>query len=178
MFTSRAEFRLLLNHGSAELRLAGHAAKHNLFSSSRLARIREKESRIHHWVDFLESTRSDGVTWASKVRRVGEQADLPPDFLAEGSEIRHEVLYQITYKGYLEREQREVERLRHVEKVRIPPGFDFLRLPGLRKESASKLAALKPLTLGQASRMSGVNPTDISLLMVAIGAGREGERAP
>jgi len=178
MFTSRAEFRLLLNHGSAELRLAGHAAKHNLISQSRLARIREKESRIHRWIEFLESTRYEGATWGSHVRRVGDQAPLPADFLAEGIEVRNEVLYRLIYKGYLEREQRDVERLRHVEKIKIPPGFDYLGLPGLRRESASKLAVLKPLTLGQASRMSGVNPTDISLLMVAIGAGREGEPAP
>lgn len=67
--------------------------------------------------------------------------------------------------------------MRHVEKIRIPPTLDYLTIPGLRKESALKLANIKPLTLGQASRMSGVNPTDISLLMVAIGAGREGDPA-
>jgi tRNA uridine 5-carboxymethylaminomethyl modification enzyme len=89
--------------------------------------------------------------------------------------VREEVLYRVGYKGYLEREQREVERLRHVEKIKIPLGMDYLALPGLRRESALKLAQLKPLTLGQASRMSGVNPTDISLLMVAIASGREGE---
>jgi tRNA uridine 5-carboxymethylaminomethyl modification enzyme len=65
--------------------------------------------------------------------------------------------------------------LRHVEKIRIPLEFDYAALPGLRRESALKLTHIKPLTLGQASRMSGVNPTDISLLMVAIEAGREGD---
>jgi tRNA uridine 5-carboxymethylaminomethyl modification enzyme len=97
--------------------------------------------------------------------------------MRESPEVRHEVLYRVAYKGYLEREQREVDRLRHVEKVRIPMGFDYLALPGLRRESAMKLAHIKPLTLGQASRMSGVNPTDISLLMIAIEAGRAGEPA-
>jgi tRNA uridine 5-carboxymethylaminomethyl modification enzyme len=175
MFTSRAEFRLLLNHGSAELRLAHHSERHNLLSSSRLARIADKASRIRKWVDFLESARSEGMTWGSRLRREGEGTPLPPDLLVESPEVRAEVRYRVSYKGYLEREQREVERLRHVESIRIPPGFDFLGLPGLRKESATKLAALKPLNLGQASRLSGVNPTDISLLMVAIASGREGE---
>jgi tRNA uridine 5-carboxymethylaminomethyl modification enzyme len=86
-------------------------------------------------------------------------------------------MYRVIYKGYLEREQREVERLRHVEKIRIPLNIDYMVITGLRRESALKLSHIKPLTLGQASRMSGVNPTDISLLMVAIEAGREGERS-
>ena len=69
----------------------------------------------------------------------------------------------------------QVERLKHVEKIRIPAGLDYLSIPGLRRESALKLSHIKPVTLGQASRMSGVNPTDVSLLMVAIEARREGE---
>jgi tRNA uridine 5-carboxymethylaminomethyl modification enzyme len=123
----------------------------------------------------LETTRSREGTWAEYIRRGGERNGLPDDFLREKPEVRHEVLYRIAYYGYLEREQREVERLRHVEKIRIPLEFDYAALPGLRRESALKLTHIKPLTLGQASRMSGVNPTDISLLMVAIEAGREGD---
>jgi tRNA uridine 5-carboxymethylaminomethyl modification enzyme len=111
------------------------------------------------------------------IRREGKGSPLPDDFRREPKEVRQEVLYRIVYKGYLEREYRDVERLKHVEKVRIPPGFDYLSIPGLRRESATKLAHLKPLTLAQASRLSGVNPTDISLLMIAIEAGREGESA-
>jgi tRNA uridine 5-carboxymethylaminomethyl modification enzyme len=175
MFTSRAEHRLLLNHGSAELRLLHHAASHKLVNNSRLDRIRDKKDRIEKWTKFIESTRSHGDTWANIIRREGQGTPGPEAFEKESSEVRHEVLYRITYKGYLERELRDVERLRHVEKIRIPLDFDYLRMPGLRRESALKLTNLKPLTLGQASRMSGVNPTDISLLMVAIGAGREGD---
>ena len=90
--------------------------------------------------------------------------------------MREEVLYRIFYQGYLEREMRQVERLQDIEKIRIPLEFDYMGTPGLRRESAVKLCNIKPLTLGQASRMSGVNPTDISLLMVAIEAGRGGDR--
>jgi tRNA uridine 5-carboxymethylaminomethyl modification enzyme len=177
MFTSRAEYRLLLNHGSAELRLAHHAETHKLVSSSRLARIHDKTSRIQKWIAFLESTRCNGITWATNIRKSGKGSALPDSFLLESVQIREEVLYRITYQGYLEREQREVERMRHVEKIRIPIEIDYMAIPGLRRESAAKLSQIKPLTLGQASRMSGVNPTDVSLLMVAIEAGREGESA-
>jgi tRNA uridine 5-carboxymethylaminomethyl modification enzyme len=177
MFTSRAEYRLLLNHGSAELRLAHHSEAHKLIASSRLGRIRDKASRISKWRAILETTRSKGNTWGDNVRKGGGVDDLPKEFLEESIQVRAEVLYQITYQGYLERERREVERLRHVEKIRIPLQMDYAAIPGLRRESALKLANIKPLTLGQASRMSGVNPTDISLLMVAIEAGREGDSA-
>jgi tRNA uridine 5-carboxymethylaminomethyl modification enzyme len=177
MFTSRAEFRLLLNHGSAELRLADHAETHNLLTGSRLGRIRDKASRIYRWVDVFETSRSQGITWADHVRKSGQGSPFPDDFSQESPQIRAEVLYRVAYKGYLEREQRDVERLRHVEKIRIPIEINYMAIPGLRRESATKLSHIKPLTLGQASRMSGVNPTDISLLMVAIEAGREGDSA-
>jgi tRNA uridine 5-carboxymethylaminomethyl modification enzyme len=174
MFTSRAEYRLLLNHGSAEIRLSGHADKHKLLTPSRLGRIRAKTSSVLGWVANLESTRFEGITWADGIRKEGQGAPLPGDFSRESLEIRSEVLYRIVYKGYIEREQRDVERLRHVEKIRIPLEINYMAIPGLRHESATKLSHIKPLTLGQASRMSGVNPTDISLLMIAIEAGRGG----
>jgi tRNA uridine 5-carboxymethylaminomethyl modification enzyme len=178
MFTSRAEHRLLLNHGSAEIRLKNHSREHKLIGEKRLQRIFDKSNRVSRWIDFLELNRSNGETWGNIIRRAGQGAQLPNDFVDETPEVRHEVLYRIAYQGYLERELREVDRLRHVEKIRIPKGFDYLTIPGLRRESALKLSNIKPLTLGQASRMSGVNPTDISLLMVAIEAGREGDPAP
>lgn len=177
MFTSRAEHRLLLNHGSAELRLADHARDHKLLSHRRLDRISEKAARIRKWIDILETSRYMGATWGEHIRKSGEGSPLPDDFKKESIEIRQQVVYRLAYKGYLEREERNVERLKHVEKIRIPVEFDYSAISGLRRESALKLAHIKPLTLGQASRMSGVNPTDISLLMVAIEAGREGESA-
>lgn len=175
MFTSRAEHRLLLNHGSAELRLAHHAERYKLISDSRLQRIQDKASRIEKWVQFFETNRSQGMTWAGHVRKSGQGSPLPEKFDTESPQIRQEVLYRIVYQGYLARELRLVERLKDVEKIRIPPTLDYLAIPGLRRESALKLTHIKPLTLGQASRMSGVNPTDISLLMVAIEARRDGE---
>ena len=178
MFTSRAEHRLLFNHGSAELRLAHHAASHGLVSSTRLARIEQKRSRIAGWVSRLEKERASGGfgTWAEAIRRGRESAELPAELQAEDRAIRDEVLYRVSYQGYLAREERQIEKLAHVEKVRVPASLNYLEIRGLRKEGALKLAQARPLTLGQASRISGVNPADIGVLMVYLEAarGREG----
>ena len=93
---------------------------------------------------------------------------LPDELARESVAMRNEVLYRIAYAGYLDREYRQIEKLRHLEQVRVPAGFDFLGVRGLRKEGATKLAALRPYSLGQASRISGVTPADISVLMVAL----------
>ena len=172
MFTSRAEHRLLFNHGSAELRLAHHAKTYKLLSDNRLNRIEAKRSRIAHWLHYFESTRSAGVLWGDLIRREGAKAALPAEFSAEPEAVRQQVIYQITYQGYLQREEKQIEKMSHIEKIRVPANLDFLTVRGLRKESALKLAHLKPHTLGQASRISGVNPSDISILMVHIEAGR------
>lgn len=165
MFTSRAEHRLLLNHGSAELRLASHASTHNLLTQNRLDAICVKRQRIDHWEKTFETTRFDGALWGDLIRRQ-TTANLPADFLQESAAIRDEVLYRVMYRGYLEREFREVAKLSEAERIRIPADFDFLSLPGLKKESAMKLAQTRPISVGQAQRISGVNPSDISILMV------------
>ncbi len=175
MFTSRAEHRLLFNHGSAELRLLHHAESHNLLSASRIGRIRAKRDRITHWLGILENQRVAGKSWGDHLRRGEPPVPLPDDFVSEPAAIRDEVLYRVRYQGYLEREQRQIEKMSNIEKIRIPESLDYLEIKGLRKESALKLAALKPYTLGQASRVSGVNPADISVLMVLIEAQRRQE---
>jgi len=170
MFTSRAEHRLLFNHGSAELRLLDHIKDHKLLSDSRLGNIISKNQAIARWENHLESTKSSGGTWADALRRDKTLATLPDELLAESKEVREEVLYRVIYRGYLVREQRQVEKLKLVENILIPPAFDFLATPGLRRESALKLDQTRPHNLGQASRISGVNPADISILMVRIAA--------
>ena len=170
MFTSRAEHRLLFNHGSAELRLLDHIKRHNLLSGSRLHSINAKKSRVEHWEDYLESNKAASGTWADDIRRDIEHASRPDGFLSEPKEVQHEVLYRVAYRGYLDREQRQIEKLKAAEKIHIPASFDYLGTPGLRRESALKLSQLRPHNLGEASRLSGVNPTDISILMVRIAA--------
>jgi len=172
MFTSRAEHRLLFNHGSAELRLLEHSKIHKLLSISRLSRIEAKKTRVAEWVSFLETTRIQGSTWGDQIRRANQKAELPEDFLQEPQQIRDEVLYRVFYQGYLAREQRQIQKMVHMDKVRIPPDLDYLSIRGLRRESALKLAEFKPYTLGQAGRISGVNPTDVGILLVHLESGR------
>ena len=223
MFTSRAEHRLLFNHGSAELRLRHHARACGLMSSSRLARIDAKAERIGSWIVRLEQTRlpsSAGLgigTWADYLRRLHSAQPKPADpacenangvacsaaaksdlvngangagqgrdagpvadpwqavaaHLSEAAILapsdRAEIHYRVTYAGYLAREERQIARLADIEKIKLPPDLDYTTVRGLRAESRTKLAAARPVTLGQASRISGVNPADISVLMVLCG---------
>lgn len=172
MFTSRAEHRLLFNHGSAELRLYHHSRNHNLLPYNRLNTISAKIKAVDHWQSHLENTKSTGGTWAELIRRSDTKTGLPAEFLGQTKEIKEETLYRIKYRGYLEREYRQIEKLKDVEKINIPSSIDFQVIPGLRRESALKLHQFKPQNLGQASRISGVNPADISILMVLIAAGK------
>ena len=174
MFTSRAEYRLLFNHGSAEFRLAHHARQHGLISASRSSRIDAKRAEFQKWQEFFEKTRAESGqgTWADAIRRAttgtGPAVSYPADFLALPTATREEVLYRVSYAGYLSREERQIAKLAQVEKIKIPVSFDYHQVRGLRRESALKLEHIKPRTLGQASRISGVNPADISLLMIVI----------
>ena len=166
MFTSRAEHRLLFNHSSAELRLGHHAKEHGLISASRSERIQQKRNRIQHWLAIFEKQRTQGETWGDKMRRGGAGVDTPELFNQESHEIRQEVIYNVVYQGYIEREHRHVKKLSQIEKIRLPADLDYLAVRGLRRECAQKLATFKPFNLGQASRISGINPSDISVLMI------------
>lgn len=170
MFTSRAEYRLLLNHGSAELRLAAHAERLGLVPSGRVRAIAAKQAAIDHWIAWLETNKTEGGKWAELIRREGAAVTLPEPLLAAGAPICEEVLYRVRYRGYLERELRQVEKLKDVDRIALPVDMDYLAIPGLRRESALKLQAARPVNLGQASRISGVNPADISILMVRLAA--------
>jgi tRNA uridine 5-carboxymethylaminomethyl modification enzyme len=170
MFTSRAEHRLLFNHGSAELRLYEHANIHKLISDNRLGNIFRKISSVAEWVSTLEREKTKGGTWADAIRRGLSVSELPEGFKSQSGPVQEEVLYRITHRGYLEREHRQIAKLQEAEKIRLPADMDYLAIPGLRRESAQKLQQLRPLTLGQAGRISGVNPADLSILMVRVAA--------
>lgn len=181
MFTSRAEHRLLFNHGSAELRLREHARRHGLVSPTRLVRIDAKAVAVATWTDRFERERPSGAvasataagqgTWGDFVRRAmtarqAIEVVLPAEFRALSEAIRQEVLYQVSYRGYLEREKRQIAKLADLEHRHLPMDVDYHAVKGLRRECAQKLAELRPANLGQASRISGVNPADISVLLV------------
>jgi len=170
MFTSRAEYRLLFNHGSAELRLLDYAARFGLVSTERLELIKEKKASVEKAKKWMESKRRGEQSWATLVRRNESDLSLPKEMESLPREVLGQVLYEIKYDGYLQRELRQIEKLNNVESIRVPANFDFLSVKGLKRESASKLNELRPANLGQASRVSGVNPTDISILLVALGS--------
>ncbi len=169
MFTSRAEHRLLFNHASAEIRLAEIADRCKLVPDDRLKRIKEKKSAVEHWASKLETSYTSGGSYGDLIRK-GQGTDILPDACQTiGSHILEEILYRVRYKGYLEREHRMIQKMARTNHLRIPESFDYQQVKGLRAESAQKLTEIRPATLGQASRISGVNPTDISILMIALG---------
>ena len=151
----------------------GHARQHGLISQNRGGRIVEKKEAVDHWAAKLESTRADGGSTFGELIRRGEARALPTEFESASPEVRDEVLYRVRYQGYLARELRHVQKVKQLENMRIPSEFNYTALRGLRRESVAKLVDIKPITLGQASRISGVSPADISILMVSIEAGRD-----
>lgn len=171
MFSSRAEHRLLFNHPSAEMRLLHHAEACGLVDSKRLKNMHAKAEKISNWCQRLEAERSQGDTYAMHIRRSRSQVDFPQALLAESKEVRAEVLYRVAFKGYIEREKKAIDRFKHIEAIKLPLDIDYSLVNGLRHESSEKLSRVKPRTLGQASRISGVNPADISVLMVYLRAG-------
>jgi tRNA uridine 5-carboxymethylaminomethyl modification enzyme len=175
MFTSRAEHRLLFNHGSAELRMLKHSERFEVFTSARLASVTEKSANVKKWTHEFETLKvNGGITVADHLRKGGGVNALPRDFLGLPRPTRDEVLYRTTYSGYLEREFRNVAKLAESEKIKIPLNFSYEGLPGLRSESIEKLSRIRPATLAQAGRISGVNPSDVSVLMVILAGKNSG----
>ena len=170
MFSSRAEHRLLFNHPSAELRLLHHAESCGLVDPARLKKMHAKAAKISQWCQRLETERSKGDTYAMHVRRSRSELDFPQALADEAKEVRAEVLYRVAFKGYIDREMKAIDRFKHIETIKLPADLDYSLIKGLRHESAEKLNYLQPRTLGQASRISGVNPADISVLMVYLRA--------
>lgn len=172
MFTSRAEYRLLLNHSSAEIRLISKAEQFGLLTRNRLHKMRSKADAVHHWIDMAEKMAVEGGIMGEVIRRSESTPwdSLAASFLKESDGVKAEVIYQVRYKGYLDRERRMASKLKDLEGWTIPREFSYLSISGLRAEAQLKLEQTKPTTLGQASRISGVNPADISLLMVHLRA--------
>ena len=169
MFTSRAEHRLLFNHGSSELRYMGIIQDLPLLSESRKCAIQAKSQKILKWVSLLNDKKAHGNdSHADRIRKSQVNDHLPKEFHLLTSQIKDEIFYRIKYDGYLQRELKNVRKLRESEKIKIPSDFSYKNIPGLKTECAEKLAMVKPETLGQASRISGVDPSAISVLMIMI----------
>ena len=172
MFTSRAEYRLLLRHDNADRRLTPHAHQFGLVPDEQWQRLREKEQRIAEVRHYLENTRKGFDSLAKFLRRPemdfqGLTQVHPP--LAEmhvPPDVREQVEIEVKYEGYIDRQQRTIDKLRKQEDFPLPRDMDYDSIPEIRRESKQKLKTIAPATLGQASRISGISPADISILYV------------
>ncbi|MBN1422726.1 MAG: tRNA uridine-5-carboxymethylaminomethyl(34) synthesis enzyme MnmG, partial [Planctomycetes bacterium] len=182
MFTSRAEFRLLLRMDNADLRLMPHGRRLGLIPEEAAARAAQRRARAEATLAYLDTHLLEGVPLIRLLRRPGESFDAiarrSPELaaLSPDRETRELVEVEAKYAGYIARQRAEVDRFRRLEEKRIPPGIDYGAIPGLRSESREKLARVRPLSVGQASRIAGVTPADIAILLVHLrrGAGRIG----
>ena len=168
MFTSRAEFRLLFNHGSSELRYISYHENTKLISSSRKSKIKDKRLSVNHWIDTLNNTKAFAGKTFGDLMRSSEEVSLPTDFNSLSFEIQNEVIYRVKYEGYLKRELLNIDKFRKLDGIIIPSGFSYEGIPGLRNESIEKLSKVSPNTLGQASRIPGVNPSDVEIILIMI----------
>jgi tRNA uridine 5-carboxymethylaminomethyl modification enzyme len=167
MFTSRAEHRLLFNHGSAESRFYPKMEHYSLNSAPRRRNIQNQIQLTKNWLEKLNKSKSlSGKSFSLQFKIDSNPELLPDDFKTLPISVREQVLYQITYDGYLQRETKAASRLSKAENMAIPHNFSYDDLAGLRTECKEKLSLIKPNTLGQASRISGVNPADLTILHI------------
>lgn len=167
MFTSRAEYRLLLRQDNADLRLSRIGHDIGLLSAARLRLVQAKEELIRSELARLEKVRTGSDTLLQILRRPEVvHKDLPQPAHALPAEVVQQVEIAVKYAGYIARQEAEITKFKTLEEKHIPADFDYATVPSLRNEARQKFVQIRPATVGQASRISGVSPADISILLV------------
>ena len=196
MFTSRAEFRMLLRQDNADLRLTELSHEIGLASSDRLALVNRKNKQTQSFIDFLTNLsvvpeevnpilaekNSALIPQSMKLKKIYARPNITSadilklkkvsSYVKENSlseEIIEQVEIQVKYSGYIEKEKLNAEKLQNLENINIPSKFNYSKLKSLSSEARTKLEEIRPKTLSQASRISGVSPSDISSMLVHMG---------
>jgi len=170
MFTSRAEHRLLLRQDNADLRLTPLASEIGLVSGLRAERIREKTSALETAKSLIPTISHDRVKLDHWFRRSENSwKTLPSEILNQVPQHLWPLLeIDFKYAGHLERQQTQIDRLKRMEDKRIPENFNYENVPGLKAEARNHLNKIRPTTIGQATRISGITPADIAILAIAL----------
>jgi tRNA uridine 5-carboxymethylaminomethyl modification enzyme len=170
MFTSRAEYRLLLRQDNADRRLTQKANEAGLTGSARSARLETKENLITETIAKLENNRVEGISLLKLLKRTQTQWDELVAALPElgnlPADVQQQVIYDVKYAGYVVRQQATVEKHKRLAKKKIPDHFDYQSLSHLRMEAKEKLTRFRPTSIDQAQRISGITPADIAMVML------------
>jgi tRNA uridine 5-carboxymethylaminomethyl modification enzyme len=173
MFTSRAEYRLLLRHDNADRRLSPRGRRVGLVNDEDWKRLQRKEDGISRITALLRQTKHDGDTlerWLRRTETAWEQITAwSPAFKQFAADAVEQVILEAKYAGYIDRQAEQVERFQRLESKPIPPHFDYQAVPQLRVEAREKLTRIRPANLGQASRISGITPADLAVVMLFVG---------